>query len=92
MGASINISARTPALIRNPGLYLKFLEANAADAAQADGDARVMQGWGEGRSAGITETRWFVGKHDECARHVVAQIVGSAATVLPATGRRNRAC
>ena len=60
---------------------LKFLEANAADAAPSKMGRRVMQGMGaKDAPLRITETRWFVRKHDEVPRATWSRkSVGSAA-------------
>jgi hypothetical protein len=60
---------------------LRFLEANAADAAPSKMGRRVMQGMGaKDAPLRITETRWFVKKHDEVPRATWSRkSVGSAA-------------
>ena len=60
---------------------LKFLEANAADAGSSRMGRRVMQQMGpKDAPLRITETRWFVGKHNEVARATWSRkSVGSAA-------------
>ena len=60
---------------------LKFLEANAADAGTSQMGRRVMQGMGtKDAPQRITETRWFVRKHDEVPRAVWSRkSVGTAA-------------
>jgi hypothetical protein len=60
---------------------LKFLEANAADSGTSQMGRRVMQQLGaKDAPLRITETRWFVRKHDEVAHATWARkSVGSAA-------------
>jgi hypothetical protein len=60
---------------------LKFLEANAADTGSSQMGRRVMQQMGpKDAPLRITETRWFVGKHDEVPRATWSRkSVGSAA-------------
>ena len=60
---------------------LRFLEANAADAGTSQIGRRVMQRMGaKDAPMRITETRWFVGKHDEVPRATwLRKSVGSAA-------------
>jgi len=60
---------------------LKFLEANSADATPSKMGRRVMQGMGaKDAPLRITETRWFVKKHDEVPRATWSRkSVGSAA-------------
>jgi hypothetical protein len=60
---------------------LRFLEANAADAGTSRMGQRVMQQMGPQEAPlRITETRWFVRKHDEVPRAVWSRkSVGSAA-------------
>lgn len=59
---------------------LRFLEANAADAATTRMGRRVMQGLdAKAAPLRITETRWFVRKHDEISRTTWARkSIGSA--------------
>ena len=48
---------------------LRFLETNAADTGSSQIGRRVMQGMNaKDAPLRITETRWFVRKHDEVAR------------------------
>ncbi len=60
---------------------LRFLEANAADAGSSRMGSRVMQGLRPNEAPlRITETRWFVRKHDEVARATWSRkSIGSAA-------------
>jgi hypothetical protein len=60
---------------------LRFLEANAADAGTSSMGRRVMQGMNANEAPlRITETRWFVRKHDEVSRATWARkSIGSAA-------------
>ena len=60
---------------------LRFLEANAADAGTSRMGSRVMQGLRPAEAPlRITETRWFVRKHDEVSQSVWSRkSVGSAA-------------
>jgi len=60
---------------------LRFLEANAADSGTSRMGSRVMQGMGaKDAPVRITETRWFVRKHDEVPRATWSRkSVGSAA-------------
>ena len=60
---------------------LRFLEANAADTGASQIGRRVMQGIGpKDIPLRITETRWFVRKHDEVPRSTWSRkSVGSAA-------------
>jgi mono/diheme cytochrome c family protein len=60
---------------------LKFLEVNAADAGPSRMGRRVMQQMGpKDAPLRLTETRWFVGKHDEVPRATWSRkSVGSAA-------------
>jgi hypothetical protein len=60
---------------------LKFLEANAADSGTSQIGRRVMQGMGaKDAPLRLTETRWFVHKHDEVSRATWSRkSVGSAA-------------
>ncbi|MGE5318720.1 MAG: diheme cytochrome c [Hyphomicrobiaceae bacterium] len=60
---------------------LRFLEANAADAGTSSMGRRVMQRMGANEAPlRITETRWFVRKHDEVSQSVWSRkAVGSAA-------------
>jgi len=60
---------------------LRFLEANAADAGTSQMGNRVMRSMGAKEAPmRITETRWFVRKHDEVSRAVWSRkSVGSAA-------------
>lgn len=60
---------------------LRFLEANAADAGSSQMGRRVMQGMqAKDAPMRITETRWFVRKHDEVRRATWSRkSVGSAA-------------
>lgn len=60
---------------------LRFLEAHAADSGSSRMGSRVMQGM-DAKSAPlrVTETRWFVRKHDEVARTTWSRkSIGSAA-------------
>ena len=60
---------------------LRFLEANAADSGNSRMGSKVMQRMGANEAPlRISETRWFVRKHDEVARAVWSRkAVGSAA-------------
>lgn len=60
---------------------LKFLEANAADSGTSPMGRRVMQGMdAKDAPLRLTETRWFVHKHDEVPRATWSRkSVGSAA-------------
>ncbi len=60
---------------------LKFLETHAADAGTSQMGRRVMQGIGvKDVPLRITETRWFVHKHDEVSRTTWSRkSIGSAA-------------
>jgi hypothetical protein len=60
---------------------LRFLEANAADSGNSRIGNKVMQRMGANEAPlRITETRWFVRKHDEVARATWSRkSVGSAA-------------
>ena len=60
---------------------LKFLVANAADSGTSQMEHRVMQGVGaKDAPLRITETRWFVRKHDEVPRTTwLRKSVGTAA-------------
>lgn len=60
---------------------LRFLEANAADSGTSRMGAKVMQRMGANEAPlRITETRWFVKKHDEVPRTAwTRKSVGSAA-------------
>jgi mono/diheme cytochrome c family protein len=60
---------------------LRFLEANAADAGTSSMGRRVMRQMGpQDAPLRITDTRWFVRKHDEVARSVWSRkSIGSAA-------------
>ena len=60
---------------------LRFLEANAADSGRSRIGDKVMQRMGANEAPlRITETRWFVKKHDEVPRATWARkSVGSAA-------------
>lgn len=60
---------------------LRFLEANAADSGTSQIGSRVMRRMGaKDAPLRITETRWFVGKHDEVPRTAWSRkSVGSAA-------------
>ncbi len=60
---------------------LRFLEANAADSGNSRTGSRVMRSMGAREAPlRITETRWFVRKHDEVSRATWARkSVGSAA-------------
>jgi hypothetical protein len=60
---------------------LRFLEANAADSGASRMGRRVMQGMGpKDAPLRLTETRWFVHKHDEVSRATWSRkSVGSAA-------------
>src|SRR5512138_1317525 len=60
---------------------LRFLEAHAADSGTSRMGERVMRGIDAGAAPlRITETRWFVKKHDEVSRAVWSRkSVGSAA-------------
>ena len=60
---------------------LKFLEANAADSGTSQIGRRVMQGMGaKDAPLRLTETRWFMHKHDEVSRATwTRKSVGSAA-------------
>jgi hypothetical protein len=60
---------------------LKFLEAHAADSGSSRMGSRVMQGMDpKNPPLRITETRWFVKKHDEVPRAAWSRkSVGSAA-------------
>lgn len=60
---------------------LRFLEINAADTGSSQIGHRVMQGMNaKDAPLRITETRWFVRKHDEVARSTWSRkSVGSAA-------------
>ena len=60
---------------------LRFLEANAADSGRSRMGDKVMQRMDTNvASLRITETRWFVGKHDEVPRATWSRkSVGSAA-------------
>jgi hypothetical protein len=60
---------------------LRFLEINAADTGSSQIGRRVMRGMNaQDAPLRITETRWFVRKHDEVARSTWSrQSVGSAA-------------
>ncbi|MBT9538710.1 diheme cytochrome c [Thiobacillus sp.] len=60
---------------------LRFLEANAADAGTSRMGNRVMRDIGpKDAPLRVTETRWFVRKHDEVSRAVWSRkAVGSAA-------------
>lgn len=60
---------------------LRFLEANAADSGKSRIGSKVMQRLGTDKApVRITETRWFVRKHDEVPRATWARkSIGSAA-------------
>ena len=60
---------------------LRFLEANAADSGRSRMGDKVMQRMDKNAAPlRITETRWFVGKHDEVPRATWSRkSVGSAA-------------
>ena len=60
---------------------LRFLEANAADSGRSRMGDKVVQRMGANEAPlRITETRWFVKKHDEVPRATWARkSVGSAA-------------
>ena len=60
---------------------LRFLEANAADSGHSRMGDKVMQRMGANEAPlRITETRWFVRKHDEVARATWSRkSIGSAA-------------
>ncbi len=60
---------------------LKFLEAHAADSGTSQMGRRVMQGMdAKDAPLRLTETRWFVHKHDEVSRSTwTRKSVGSAA-------------
>ena len=60
---------------------LRFLEANAADSGTSRMGSRVMQGVSANEAPlRITETRWFVRKHDEVSRATWSRkSIGSAA-------------
>jgi hypothetical protein len=63
---------------------LRFLEANAADTGTSRMGSRVMQRMGSQEAPlRITETRWFVRKHDEVPRDTWSRkSVGSAANCV----------
>ena len=71
---------------------LKFLEANAADTGNSPIGRRVMQRMGsKDAPLRITETRWFVGKHDEVPRATwTRKSVGSAANCAACHGQAER--
>ena len=59
---------------------LRFLEIHAADTGSSQIGGRVMRGMKKDAPLRITETRWFVRKHDEVARSIGSRkSVGSAA-------------
>jgi len=59
---------------------LRFLEANAADSGASQVGRRVMRMGAKNAPLRITETRWFVRKHDEVPRAAwTRKSVGSAA-------------
>ena len=60
---------------------LRFLEANAADSGTSRMGSRVMQGMSPNDAPlRITDTRWFVRKHDEVSRTTWSRkSIGSAA-------------
>jgi hypothetical protein len=63
---------------------LKFLEANAADSGNSGMGNKVMQRMGANEAPlRITETRWFVRKHDEISRATWSRkSIGSAANCV----------
>jgi hypothetical protein len=68
---------------------LRFLEANAADSGTSRMGNKVMQRMGRNTAPlRITETRWFVRKHDEVPRDVWSRkAVGSAANCAACHGK-----
>jgi hypothetical protein len=71
---------------------LKYLVANAADSGNSRMGSRVMRSMGASEAPlRITETRWFVRKHDEVSRATWARkSVGSAANCAACHGQAEK--